>query len=131
MALLSRDGHDEQTAGSPDAAQDLYGLGVRISFYAQAVGMTLYNHSRRNRNVPAKELKLTSGSISIAVLSAWFVSAARACFSPSEAAIVLLIPLTISVPGKLTLMSPYTIPGEAIGLVSLLLFEIALRAAQL
>jgi hypothetical protein len=75
MALLSRDGHDEQTAGSPDAAQDLYGLGVRISFYAQAVGMTLYNHSRRNRNVPAKELKLTSGSISIAVLSCWKVVA--------------------------------------------------------
>jgi hypothetical protein len=109
----------------------MYGLGVRIGFYIQALAMILYTHGRRNGNGPGKGLKLASGSISIALLSAWFVSAARASFSPSEAAIVLLILLTISVPGKLTLMSIYTIPGEAIGLVSLLLFEIAFRAAQL
>jgi hypothetical protein len=107
----------------------MYGLGVRIGFYIQALAMILYSHGHRNG--PGKGLKLASGSICIALLFAWFVSAARAAFSPSEAAIVLLILLTIWVPGKLTLMNIYTTPGEAIGLVSLLLFEIAFRAAQL
>lgn len=37
---------DQETqVGNPDAAQDLYGLGVRIGFYLQALGMLLYMYS--------------------------------------------------------------------------------------
>ncbi|KAL2158252.1 hypothetical protein VTH06DRAFT_4572 [Thermothelomyces fergusii] len=118
-----------RAAGSADAAQDLYGLGVRIGFYLQAMGMVLNTYgSDEDRG---KGLKLASGSISLALLASWFVFAARGLFSPSEAVIVLLILLSLSFPAKTTLLNPHTMAGEASGLCTLLLTEMATCVAQL
>ncbi|KAL2169556.1 hypothetical protein VTG60DRAFT_5949 [Thermothelomyces hinnuleus] len=127
--MVTRDGDGGEAGGSPDAAQDLYGLGVRIGFYLQAMGMVLYTYgSGKDRG---KGLKLASGSITIAILASWFVFSARGLFSPSEAAVVLLILLSLSFPAKTTLLNPHTIVAEAIGLVALLLVEMGTCAALL
>ncbi|KAL2152740.1 hypothetical protein VTH82DRAFT_5925 [Thermothelomyces myriococcoides] len=128
--ISARDSQGEEPAvGSPDAAQDLYGLGVRVGFYLQAMGMILYMYGKDKER--GKGLKLASGSITLSILASWFVFAARALFSPSEAAIVLLILLGLSFPAKTTLRRPHTVVGEASGLVAMLLVEMGTCAALL
>lgn len=113
--------------GNPDAAQDLYGLGVRVGVYLQALGMILYNYG--DKEDYGKGLKVASGSITLSILASWYVFAARAVFSPSEAVIVLLVLMSVSFPAKMTLLNPRTIVGETIGLIALLLPELATCAA--
>lgn len=118
-----------KTVGSPDAAQDLYGLGVRIGFYLQGLGMVLYNYGSKDDY--GKGLKLASGGITISILASWFVFAMRGQFSPSEAIIVLLILMILSFPAKTTLLNPRTIAGEITGLIALLMTEMGTCAALL
>ncbi|RFU31368.1 hypothetical protein B7463_g4982, partial [Scytalidium lignicola] len=113
--------------GNADAAQDLYGLGVRIGFYLQALGMILYNYG--NKKDYGKGLKVASGSITISILASWFVFASRKLFSPSEAIIVLLVLMSLSFPAKTTLLNPRTIVGETVGLITLLVAELGTCSA--
>lgn len=119
----------EPKIGSPDAAQDLYGIGVRIGVYLQAFGLILYNYS--DKEDAGKGLKVASGSITVSILASWFVFAANSFFSPSEAVITLLLLLSLSFPAKTTLLNPQTILGETLGLVTLLLSELGVCSALL
>ncbi|KAI0449235.1 hypothetical protein F5B21DRAFT_520550 [Xylaria acuta] len=119
----------ETQVGSPEAAQDLYGLGVRVGFYLQALGMILYNYS--NKEDYGKGLKLASGSITVSILASWFVFVAYRSFSPSEAVIVLLVLISLSFPAKTTLLNPRTIVGETTGLTILLVIELGTCSALL
>ncbi|GAM33760.1 hypothetical protein TCE0_013f00896 [Talaromyces pinophilus] len=115
--------------GSPSAAQDLYGIGVRIGFYLQALAMILYNYNKEGNY--GRGLKLASGSITISILAAWFTFAAKRLFSPAEAFSMLLILMSLSFPAKTTLLRPKTVLGEILGLVALLVTELATCAALL
>lgn len=112
-----------------DAAQDLYGLGVRVGFYLQAIGMILYSFSRGRER--GKGVKITSGSIALSILTSWFVHAARGLFNPTEAFVVLLIIFTLASPAKATFTLPSTILGEPIGLITILVVEIGSCIASL
>ncbi|GKZ66074.1 hypothetical protein AnigIFM50267_010913 [Aspergillus niger] len=115
--------------GNSDAAEDLYGLGVRLGFYLQALAMILYMFG--DRKTYGTGLKIASGSITVSVLASWFSYAAQAQFSPSEAIIVLFYLTSLSLPAKYTLINPRTIKGESIGVFTLILTELATCAALL
>ncbi|EFR05212.1 hypothetical protein MGYG_08226 [Nannizzia gypsea CBS 118893] len=143
MSALSNRG--EITIGSPEAAQDLYGLGVRVGFYLQGLGMILYNYGpdevedtniitsddQKPKNEHGKGLKIASGSITLAILASWFGFAAHARFSAAESIIILLMVISLSLTAKSTLMNSRTIVGELIGLMALLLTELGVCAALL
>ncbi|OJJ46599.1 hypothetical protein ASPZODRAFT_132680 [Penicilliopsis zonata CBS 506.65] len=113
--------------GSSEAAQDLYGLGVRVGFYLQALGMNLYNYG--DKHDYGKGLKVASGAITVSIMASWFEYAARKLFSPSEALIVLLVVMCLSLPAKTTLLNPHTIIGELTGLAVLLVAELGVCVA--
>lgn len=113
--------------GNPEAAHDLYGLGVRLGFYLQALGMLLYNFAGGTDY--GRGLKVASGAITVSVLASWYVFAARSIFSPCEAFIVLQVLAALSYPAEMTLLNPRTILGEIIGLVIMLLADLGSSAA--
>lgn len=76
-------------------------------------------------------LKMVSGSISLAILTSWFVSAVRQEISPSEAIVVLLMLINLAYPAKTTLMNPHTVAGETLGLCILVLVELGTCGALL
>ncbi|PLB43372.1 hypothetical protein P170DRAFT_431317 [Aspergillus steynii IBT 23096] len=115
--------------GNDESAQDLYGLGVRLGSYLQALAMILYLYG--NESNYGKGLKVASGSITVSILASWFSYAAKQEFSPSEAIVVLMILMSLSFPAKYTLLNPRTIMGEAIGVITLLLTELGTCAALL
>ncbi|KAL2857465.1 hypothetical protein BJX68DRAFT_263031 [Aspergillus pseudodeflectus] len=115
--------------GNATAAQDLYGLGVRLGFYLQALAMILYLYG--NEGSHGQGLKVASGSITVSILASWYSFAARQEFSPSEAIIVLLTPMTLLITAKHTLLNPRTIMGELIGLILLILTDLATCCALL
>lgn len=119
----------EPEIGNSDAGQDLYGLGVRIGFYLQSLGMLLYMYSGEKDY--GQGLKVASGSITISMLASWFGYAARGLLSPSEAVIVLLIIISLNFPAKATLANSRTIVGEMLGLATMLVVELATCAALL
>ncbi|KAJ5400297.1 hypothetical protein N7465_010786 [Penicillium sp. CMV-2018d] len=124
---LSLQPHEE--IGNDEAAQDLYGLGVRLGFYLQALAMIMYLYGDKKNY--GKGLKLASGSITVSVLASWFRYATEAEFSPSEAVVVLMILMSLSFPAKWTLRNPRTIMGETIGIITILLTELATCTALL
>src|SRR5579862_2631170 len=76
-----------QQNGNPDAAGDLYGLGLRVGAYMQVFGMILScirDHRRSRIGV-----KLLSASVCVALLTALTVLIARRTISPCEAWLVL------------------------------------------
>ncbi|GCB25929.1 hypothetical protein AAWM_08814 [Aspergillus awamori] len=113
--------------GNSDAAEDLYGLGVRLGFYLQALAMILHMFG----DSKTSGLRIASGSITVSILASWFSYAAQAQFSPSEAIIVLLYLMPLSLPAKFTLVNPHTIKGESIGILTLVLTQLATCAALL
>jgi hypothetical protein len=115
--------------GNATAAQDLYGLGVRLGFYLQALAMILYLYGTEKNY--GKGLKVASGSITVSILASWYSFAARQEFSASEAIIVILTPMTLLITAKHTLLNPRTILGELIGLTTLMLTELATCGALL
>lgn len=117
------------SVGNPNAAQDLYGVGVRIGLYLQALGMMLSNHTDREGR--GKGLKMASGTITLSVGASWFVYAAQAKFSPSEAVCVLLMLSTLLAPSTMTLLTPTTINGEKPGLLALAISDTSITAAWL
>ncbi|KAK0645223.1 hypothetical protein DIS24_g8120 [Lasiodiplodia hormozganensis] len=119
----------EPEIGNSDAGQDLYGLGVRIGFYLQSLGMLLYMYSGQKDY--GQGLKVASGSITISMLASWFGYAARGLLSPAEAVIILLIIISLNFPAKATLANSRTIVGEMLGLVTMLVVELATCAALL
>ncbi|KAF4539226.1 uncharacterized protein LTHEOB_10390 [Lasiodiplodia theobromae] len=119
----------EPEIGNSDAGQDLYGLGVRIGFYLQSLGMLLYMYSGEKDY--GQGLKVASGSITISMLASWFGYAARGLLSPAEAVIVLLIIISLNFPAKATLANSRTIVGEMLGLATMLVVELATCAALL
>ncbi|KAJ5737650.1 uncharacterized protein N7483_002775 [Penicillium malachiteum] len=121
--------HPRNEFGNEDAAQDLYGLGVRLGFYLQALAMILYLYGDEKNY--GKGLKIASGSITVSILASWFNYAAEAAFSPSEAIVVLMILMSLSFPAKYTLLNPRTIMDETIGVITLLLTELATCTALL
>ncbi|KAE8130708.1 hypothetical protein BDV38DRAFT_289390 [Aspergillus pseudotamarii] len=118
-SLISRD-----EIGNSDAAQDLYGLGVRLGFYIQALSMIVYIYGDKKNY--GKGLKIASGTMTISVLTSWFSFVIEQQFSPSEAIVVLMILIGLIVPAKYTLLNPNTIMGEMIGVIALLFSELAL-----
>ncbi len=113
--------------GNESAAQDLYGLGVRVGFYLQALAMILYLYGDKKSS--GKGLKIASGSITGSILTSWFVYAIQAKFSPCEALVVLLFLMNLSFPAKVTLLNPQAIAGETIGLITLMMNEIGICTA--
>ncbi|EGD87057.2 hypothetical protein H112_05579 [Trichophyton rubrum D6] len=144
MSALSNRG--EITIGNPEAAQDLYGLGVRVGFYLQGLGMILYNYGsdevedsnttatgdgEEPKNEYGKGLTIAATSIALAILASWFVFAARAKFSAAESVITLLMVFSVSLMAKSTLDNARAIVGELTGVVAILLTELGLCAALL
>lgn len=130
--LASSIGHEELAdsvggAGNPDAAQDLYGLGIRIGLYSQALGWIIYSH------FDEKGLKLASGSITIPILVSWFVFAYKQLFSSCEAFIVLAILASLNFPAKATLQdfNPKEMGTEVIGVIMLVMVELGICGAFL
>ncbi|KAB8224356.1 hypothetical protein BDV33DRAFT_188320 [Aspergillus novoparasiticus] len=115
--------------GNSEAAQDLYGLGVRLGFYMQALSMILYIYGDKKNY--GKGLKIASGTTTISVLASWFSFAIEQQFSPSEAIVVLMILMGLILPAKDTLLNPNTIMGEMIGLIALLFSELGICAGLL
>ncbi|KAK6329887.1 hypothetical protein TWF718_003314 [Orbilia javanica] len=117
----------DSAAGNPDAAQDLYGSGIRIGLYLQALGWILYSHG------DGKGLRLASGSITIPILVSWFIFASKQLFSPCEAFIVLAILASLNFPAKATLQNFdfEEISSEAVGVIMLLLVELGICGALL
>ncbi|KAK1147883.1 hypothetical protein N8T08_000398 [Aspergillus melleus] len=122
--LISR-----EEIGNDAAAQDLYGLGVRLGLYMQALAMMLYLYG--DEKTYGKGLKVASGSITVSILASWFCYAAKEEFSPSEAIVVLIMLMGLSFPAKYTLINPYTVIGETIGVITLLVTEFSTCAALL
>ncbi|KAJ5184464.1 hypothetical protein N7491_007671 [Penicillium cf. griseofulvum] len=118
---------NDNRVGNEGAAQDLYGLGVRIGLYLQALGLILSSHGGGKER--GKGLKVASGAITVSILGSWFVYAARTQFSPSEAIIVLLILTSLLAPATSTLLIPRTIVGEIPGLVALMIADLGISAA--
>ncbi|KAK6513716.1 hypothetical protein TWF506_008154 [Arthrobotrys conoides] len=121
----------DEGAGNANAAQDLYGTGVRIGLYLQSLGLMLYKYSDRTRESYSKGLKLASGSISAAILSSWFVFAAEQAFSPCEAFIVVLMLGVLLFPANTAQISVQNFAEETLGLVTVLLANLGISAALL
>ncbi|KAJ5626667.1 hypothetical protein N7528_004094 [Penicillium herquei] len=117
--------------GNENAAQDLYGLGVRLGYYLQALAWILYQHGDKKSLEYSKGLKLASGSITISILASWFNYAAEAAFSPSEAIVVLMILTSLSLPAKYAAYEAGIILDETIGVITLMLTALAESAALL
>ncbi|KAM3546820.1 hypothetical protein ARSEF1564_000396 [Beauveria bassiana] len=113
--------------GNESAAQDLYGLGVRVGFYMQGLAMILYLYGEETNH--GKGLKVASGSMTASILASWFVYAAQAKFSPCEALVVLLFLTNLFFPAKITLLNPRAIAGEMIGLAMLIINEVGICTA--
>ncbi|EER28379.1 hypothetical protein D8B26_004712 [Coccidioides posadasii str. Silveira] len=111
---------DKSFIGSETAAQELYGIGVRLGFYFQGIGLLL--HIARSRK-SAAGLKFASGSISLSLLVSWTVLAARQALSSCEAYIVLLLLSTMTLPGRIAFMTEDVSPGEGVGIFLVLFAE--------
>ncbi|KAF3194900.1 hypothetical protein TWF225_005518 [Orbilia oligospora] len=113
-------------AGNPDAAQDLYGLGIRLGLYFQVLGWIFYSLGG------GKGLKLASVSITIPILVTWFLFASKQLFSPCEAFIVLVLLSSLNFPAKATLYNDSKeMVRETTGVVMLLLVELGICGALL
>lgn len=113
MAVTLR-GHGD-VVGSETAAQDVYGLGVRLGLYLQSIGM-IFCMLRSRRS--GTGVKLASGAISISILSSWTVLASNAEFSPCEAYLVLFLLSALLAPGKMVLFNIDSVVGEGLGLLT-------------
>ncbi|GBF62854.1 hypothetical protein TMEN_5440 [Trichophyton mentagrophytes] len=145
MPALSNRG--EISIGNPEAAQDLYGLGVRVGFYLQGLGVILYDYdpddevedtntattrgSQEIKNEYGKGLTIASTSIALAILASWFVFAARAEFSAAESVIILLIISSVLQVAMSTLPEPRVMVRELTGVVTVLLTKLGLCTALL
>ncbi|EGE07423.1 hypothetical protein TEQG_06549 [Trichophyton equinum CBS 127.97] len=145
MPALSNRG--EIPTGNPEAAQDLYGLGVRVGFYLQGLGVILYDYdpddevedtntatirgSQEIKNEYGKGLTIASTSIALAILASWFVFAARAEFSAAESVIILLIISSVLQVAMSTLPEPRVMVRELTGVVTVLLTKLGLCTALL
>ncbi|KAF3207856.1 hypothetical protein TWF106_007132 [Orbilia oligospora] len=113
-------------AGNPDAAQDLYGLGIRLGLYFQVLGWIFYSLGG------GKGLKLASVSITIPILVTWFLFASKQLFSPCEAFIVLVLLSSLNFPAKATLYNDSKeMVRETTGVIMLLLVELGICGALL
>lgn len=128
MRFATRDDSDENFIGSPDAAQDLYGLGVRLGLYLQGMGMIFSMVRSRKAGIG---VKLATGSICISILVSWTVLASHREFSPCEAYLELFLLSSVLAPGKMVLFNPDSLIGETIGLICLLITELWWEAAGL
>ncbi|EGX52827.1 hypothetical protein AOL_s00007g163 [Orbilia oligospora ATCC 24927] len=117
----------EEILGNDNAAQDLYGTGVRVGLYLQSSGLALYNYSSDKHS--RQGLKIASGSICIAILSPWFVFAAQQAFSPCEAFIVLLMLSSLFPPGSTLRNIDDAVGQQILGLVAILLSTLGISLA--
>lgn len=103
---------DDGLIGNPNAAQDLYGVGVRIGLYLQATGIILTMIRPKRSGIG---VHLAVGAISLSILSCWTVMTARQEFSSCEAYLELAL-LNISTgPGLMVTFSTESAVGEAVG----------------
>ena len=82
--------------GSPNAAADLYGLGLRVGAYLQILGMLL--PCLRSQKRSRIGIKLLSSSVCVALLSSWTVLVCRRSISPCEAWLILSLTLAYGAP---------------------------------
>jgi hypothetical protein len=101
--------------GSGLAASDLYGTGVRVGIYLQALGMICT--CIRLKSVG---LKLACSALILAVLSSWSILVARKDVSPAEAWLIISIVSILWLPASSALLCPTAVVGEAVGTVALL-----------
>ena len=73
--------------GNPNAAGDLYGLGLRLSVYLQITGMLL--SCIRQSNSSRSGIKLLAASVCFSLLISWTILASGHVFSACEAWLVL------------------------------------------
>ncbi|KAH8171425.1 hypothetical protein LIA77_08192 [Sarocladium implicatum] len=102
MSLWPRD-HE---VGNPEAASDLYGLGVRVGIYLQAFGT--YFYILRSQ---AGGTKITNAGLMLAMLAPWSILVSQNSISPAEA---LVIHTVASVPGAPAVMACFA-SGVTIG----------------
>ena len=101
--------------GSGLAASDLYGTGVRMGIYLQALGM-IFACIR----IKSAGIKLACAAIILAVLGSWSILVARKDVSPAEAWVILSIVGTLWIPAGGALFCPTAIVGEGVGAFALL-----------
>ncbi|KAI6786015.1 uncharacterized protein J7T54_006354 [Emericellopsis cladophorae] len=107
-------GPRDSEVGNPEAASDLYGLGVRVGIYLQAFGT--YFYILRSQ---AGGTKLTSSGLMIAMLASWSILVSRDSISPAEA---LAIHTIASVPGAPAVMASFAsnaTVGEGTGILAI------------
>jgi hypothetical protein len=82
--------------GNPNAAGDLYGIGLRVGAYLQIAGMLLscLGSERRSRS----GIKLLSSSICLSLFTAWTILVANGALSPCEAWLVLSLTAAYGAP---------------------------------
>ncbi|KAF3214015.1 hypothetical protein TWF106_009369 [Orbilia oligospora] len=117
----------EEVLGNDNAAQDLYGTGVRVGLYLQSSGLALYNFSSDKHS--RQGLKIASGSLCIAILLPWFVFAAQQAFSPCEAFIVILMLSSLFPPGSTLRNIDDAVGQQILGLVAILLSTLGVSLA--
>jgi len=100
--------------GNPDAATDLYGLGVRIGFYLQ--GFTQLLHVIPRRIDSGRGVKLACAGVALSILSSWAFFAREKLFSPCEAYLLTFILNSVSLPAGMTMGNPDAIVGEGFAL---------------
>lgn len=118
---------DTVDIGNAEAAQDLYGLGVRIGLYLQAASFTFSLFVTRQNQ--GKGVKIASGTIILSVLSSWFTFATREEFSPCEAVIVQLMLIGALSPAMATFLISGTVVDEVFAAVLMVLVNLGLREA--
>ena len=96
--------------GSSFAASDIYGLGIRVGLYCQAIGMFLAAIPGPKR--ASIGIKLTSSGYMIAILTSWTVLVQRQEMSPCEGWLILTLTGMLAIPAAVTCYDFDSIIGE-------------------
>lgn len=110
--LASRDA-SSFAPGNADAAQDLYGTGVRVGIYLQAIGMSFSIIRLKSSGI-----KLTCAGLMLAIMGCWSHLVANQNISPAEALTIAIIGNALSMPALAAAACPTSLMGEGIGLIA-------------
>ncbi|CAH0023486.1 unnamed protein product [Clonostachys rhizophaga] len=102
-----------RASGNEVAAQDLYGLGVRLGIYLQAIGMCL-----SVLRLQANSFKITCSGLMVAILVCWTRLVVEKEISPAEAFLIILLTSVLSYPALSSILCPNALVGESLGIIT-------------
>jgi len=118
--------------GSSVAASDLYGIGVRVGFYLQTLGMSFNCIAIMNgEKTAALGIKLAASSNIIAILISWTILVRQKEISPAEARLVLGLLGLFLAPGLTSLLNSQYAVEESVGMALLLVSIVWVNIANL